>query len=508
MSLQKIADCKVVGEIVRTYGNWVNGRWRSVALKTARHSPAHGELLAQFADSNAIQLDEAVISARQAFDVRSTWQGLPSSERGKLLEMWARLIERDAEKLAVIEAEEVGKPIRFARGEVQWAIELARYAAALAWQIPGDYISNLGDHSIGLVAREPRGVVGMIVPWNFPLVTLFQKLPFALAAGCTAVVKPSELTSGTALEVAALSAEAGIPAGVINVVTGAGRVVGEAMTSHRSLDMISFTGSTAVGKRIAQKSADQMKRVGLELGGKAANIVFADADIDSAVDGVLLGYTMNQGEECVQGARLLIEKNIKSTFLEALVERSKRIRIGLPLDERADMGSMIHEDHMNSVLKFIDTGKSQGAKLLDGGKRVTDLPLQKGYFVTPAIFSDVTPEMKIFRDEIFGPVLAVTCFENEDDAVTLANDTNYGLGNGLWTKDIDKAICISKRLKSGTVYVNTYLETAVQLPFGGFKESGVGRENGLDGLLEFTETKSTFIKLGKRQLALPHTSMS
>jgi acyl-CoA reductase-like NAD-dependent aldehyde dehydrogenase len=345
----------------------------------------------------------------------------------------------------------------------------------------------------------------MIVPWNFPLVTLFQKLPFALAAGCTAIIKPSELTSGTALEVAALAREAGLPDGVINVITGTGAAVGEAMSKHPGIDMVSFTGSTVVGKHIAKNAADTVKHVALELGGKAANVVFADADLDAALDGVLFGTILNQGEECVAGTRLLIEESVAPEFVQKLVERAKRVVVGLPLDDRTDVGALIHEEHMQKVLDYIRIGKEEGAALAIGGNRVTSNGLDKGYFVDTTIFTNVTREMRIFREEIFGPVLTVTTFRNVDEAVELANDTNYGLGNGLWTKDIDKAISVSQRLRSGTVFVNTYLESAPQMPFGGFKESGVGRENGLDGLLEYTEVKSTFIKMGKRSPALPDT---
>ncbi len=492
---------------VRDYGNWIDGSWIYTANKIERSSPAHGRLLARFANSGDEEVNLAVKAARRAFDDRSVWQGLPASERAKKIGRWIELLTQNVDRLARIEAEEVGKPIRFAKGETEWSIELARYAAALAWQIPGDLMSNLGDQNLGFVAREPRGVVAMITPWNFPLVTLFQKLPFALAAGCTAVIKPSELTSGTTLEVVALAKEAGIPDGVINVVTGSGRAVGEALTGHPGVDMISFTGSTAVGKHIAARAAEQMKRVGLELGGKAANIVFADADLDAALDGVLLGYILNQGEECVQGTRLLVEDSIADDFVAKLVERSKKIRIGLPEESDADLGALIHEQHMNKVLSYIRSGLDEGAKLEIGGERLSETKFANGFYIPPTIFSGVTPDMKIFREEIFGPVLAVSRFTTVAEAIELANDTNYGLGNGVWTKNIDKALQLSRELKSGAVMVNTFLEMAVQLPFGGFKDSGIGRENGLDGLLEFTEVKSTFIKLGSRTHSLPHTAI-
>ncbi|MGQ7248099.1 aldehyde dehydrogenase family protein [Halomonas sp. V046] len=492
--------------MTRHYTHWINGHWTDASyLETIeRHSPAHGELLASFSAGNAEDVDQAVGAALELFESRD-WSGLPASQKSRALNEWAALIERDTEKLARIEAEEVGKPITFARAEVGAAIEMVRYAAALIWQIPGEAHNHLGEDKLGLVTREARGVVAMIVPWNFPLVTLFQKLPYALAAGCSAVIKPSELTSGTALEVAKLAGEAGLPAGLINVVTGTGTAVGERLSTHPDVAMISFTGSTQVGKKIAANAAKDMRRVSLELGGKGAQVVFADADLEAALDGVLFGTILNQGEECVAGTRLLIEDGVADAFVERLVERARKVAIGMPLDEECQLSSLIHEGHMRSVLDYIAIGKEEGATLVAGGERITEGELGKGYFVDTTIFTNVTPEMRIFREEIFGPVLTVSTFSSVEEAIRLANDTEYGLGNGLWTKDVDKAIQVSQRLRSGTVFVNTYLETAVQMPFGGFKQSGVGRENGLEGLLEFTELKSTFIKMGKREPVLPNT---
>ncbi len=491
---------------LRSYQHFIDGSATAgVSGRTIRRdSPAHGGALAEFAAGEAADLDKAVAVARRAFD-KDGWSTLPGEERATILNKLADLIETDLEKLAVMEAEEAGKPIRFARGEVGAAAQLTRYAAALAWQIKGDLYTNLGPDKVGMVTREPRGVVGMITPWNFPLVTLFQKLPFALAAGCTVIVKPSEMTSGTTLEVAALAMKAGLPAGVLNVVTGTGDAVGDPMTVHPGIDMISFTGSTRVGKQIARNGADTVKRVALELGGKAANVVFADADVEAALDGVLFGFTLNQGEECVAGTRLLIEASIADEFVAKLVERTKRVRTGLPMDEKADLSCLVHEAQMRQVLGFIEKGTQEGADLVVGGSRLESDGLDKGFFVEPTIFTNVRPDMAIYREEIFGPVLSVTTFETADEAIEMANDTLYGLANGLWTKDVDKAMTISRKLRSGTVFVNTYLETSPQMPFGGFKQSGLGRENGVDGLLEYTEVKSTFLKLGVRSAVLGHT---
>lgn len=490
---------------VRRYGHYIGGAQRKASGTNVivRSSPAHGSNLAEFAAGNARDIDDAVMAARNAF--QAGWSDVSGESRAKFLNAFANLIEANADKLAVIEAEEAGKPIRSARFEIMAAVQLTRYAAALAWQISGEALTHLGDDKLGLVTREACGVVGLITPWNFPILTLFQKLPYALAAGCTVVVKPSELTSGTALEVAVLATEAGLPAGVLNVVTGTGDAVGHAMVTHPDIDMISFTGSTRVGKQIVRDAAGTVKRVALELGGKAANIVFADADLEAALDGVLFGFTLNQGQECIAGARLLIEASIAPPFLDQLVKRTSRLKIGQPLDEDADLSSLIHEAHLESVQSHVDEALQEGTRLVIGGNRLGG-EHANGYFFAPTILSDVRPDTKIFRDEVFGPVLTVTTFETADEAVRLANDTIYGLANGLWTKDVDKALSVSRRLRSGTVFVNTYLETAPQLPFGGFKQSGLGRENGMDGLLEYTEVKSTIVKLGARQPVLGHTA--
>ncbi|WP_435609741.1 aldehyde dehydrogenase family protein [Pseudomonas knackmussii] len=492
--------------MTRIYKHWINGAEQAPANEQfiSRKSPAHGGLLAEFASGNEQDVDRAVAVAHD-LHVAGSWSNVPASERAKLLNKWADLIERDADRLAEIEAEEVGKPIGYAKGEVLWSAELTRFAASLAWQIPGEAHSHVGENRLGLVTREARGVVGLIVPWNFPMVCLFQKLPYAIAAGCPVVIKPSELTSGTALEVARLAAEAGLPNGLINVVTGKGSVVGERLTRHPNVSMVSFTGSTRVGKQIAAAASQDLTRVALELGGKAANVVFADADLDAALDGVLFGVILNQGEECVAGTRLLIEESVADEFVARLVERSKKVVVGLPMEAQTQIGALIHEDHLNSVLNYIRIGQEEGATLVYGGKRLTEGELANGYFVGPTIFCNVKPEHRIFREEIFAPVLAVTTFKTLDEAVALANDTDYGLGNGVWSKDLDKALGVAKRLQSGTVFVNTYLETSVQMPFGGYKQSGYGRENGVDGLLEFMEVKSTFIRMGERTPVLPNT---
>ena len=484
---------------MRAYGHWINGASTSAigGASIQRRSPYDNRHLATFALGSAEDVSVAVHAARKAFD-HGSWRDLPGSERAKVLGRWAEFLQSKIEMLAEIEADEVGKPIGAARGELEYGIDLLRYAASLAWNIQGRLITGEGADKLGIVIQEPKGVVGVITPWNYPVVCLMMKIPFALAAGCSIVVKPSEFTSGTTMEIAALATDAGLPDGVFNVVTGTGADVGEAITGNRGIDMISFTGSSAVGRHIAQRAADTMKRVSLELGGKSANIVFADADLDEAVEGALQAFIINQGEECCAGSRLLIERPIADEFLARLVKRAESVRLGDPRDASTELGPMIHEAQLNRVLGYIEKGRQEGARLLTGGVRLSGAAYDAGYFVPPTIFVDVKPEMAIFREEIFGPVASAVTFDTLDEAVEIANDTTYGLANGVWTSSLDKSMAVIKKLRSGMVYVNCYLQTIPQLPFGGMKESGYGRENGDEGLLEFMEVKAAFAKLRTR----------
>jgi acyl-CoA reductase-like NAD-dependent aldehyde dehydrogenase len=345
----------------------------------------------------------------------------------------------------------------------------------------------------GLVLREPVGVVGLIIPWNFPAFVFCHKVPFALAAGCTAVVKPSEFTSGTTLEMARLAAEAGVPPGVLNVVTGYGDPVGETIAKHPDVDFVSFTGSTATGRRVLRNAVETVKRVALELGGKGANIVFADADIDEALDGALTGICINQGEVCSAGSRLIIEERIAEPFLDRLSQAARRLKIGDPLDEATDIGALIHSEHAKKVENYIEIGRQQGAQVLPGGGRLEGAGYDTGCFVAPTILDRVGSEMTVFNEEIFGPVLTVSRFESEEEAVAIANGTRYGLANALWTRDLNRAMRVTRALKSGVVWVNTILEVQPQMPFGGVGESGFGREFGIAGLEEFTETKAVYL---------------
>ncbi|MCA2412164.1 aldehyde dehydrogenase family protein [Rhizobium leguminosarum] len=480
----------------RQYGLWINGAVERPAENRTydRYSPATGELVASICLATPENVGKAVASAKAAFK-SGVWSKMPAIERGKIIQRFADLVMAELDHLSVIEADEAGKTMAAARGEIQWSVELARFAATLAWNIPGRVVNHEGAEKLGLITHEALPVVGMILPWNFPTVTLFQKLPYALVAGCSVVIKPSTFTPGTTLEYARLAKDAGIPDGVISVLPGNGDEVGRTLCLHPDIDMISFTGSTNIGKEIAGLCGQTLKKVALELGGKGANIVFADADLDAAVDGALAAFTINQGEECCAGARLLVETSIAGDFVDRLAIKARALKLGTSKDADADLGPMIHEQHHAKVLSYIETSKGEGAKLVTGGGRPGDPRLDAGYFVEPTIFTGITPEMTIFNEEVFGPVLGVTTFENEAEAIALANATPYGLANGVWTKDLDRAMHVSAALESGFVYVNCYLETVPQLPFGGAKASGLGRENGTEGLLEFMQTKSTFMRL-------------
>jgi acyl-CoA reductase-like NAD-dependent aldehyde dehydrogenase len=481
----------------RSYGHHIAGMEIDPAGEVIeRRCPGTGEHVASFARGTVADTERAIAAARTAFD-EGPWPRMSGQDRARLLLGLAELMRRDAEKLARIEAEEVGKPIRLARGDVQGSIGLVEYAAALTLTMHGEAHSHLGEDFTGLVVREPCGVVGMITPWNFPLLQLVQKLPFALGAGCTAVCKPSELTSGTTVEMARLLTEAGVPPGVFNVVTGPGSVVGQTLAESTQVDLLSFTGSTGVGRSVVEASKVNLKRVSLELGGKGATIVFPDADLDEAVDAAVFANVFNSGECCVSGTRLLVHEDIADRFVAAVADRVQHVRVGSPLDDDTDVGAMIHADHLEKVLSMVAQAEREGGKVLAGGGRATGVP--DGYYVSPTVVDQVAEGTSLFREEVFGPVLAVTRFRDIDDAVRLANAVDYGLANSVWSKNIDVAFQVARRLRSGTVWVNTTIDGAPQLPGGGVKASGYGREMGQAGFDEFTELKTVQIRTGRRE---------
>lgn len=469
-------------------GEWVNG-----AKTFATLNPATGETLADIAEASAADVDRAVAAARACFDdPKSKWRVMSASERGRLLWKLADLMERDIDELSRLETLDNGKPIFESRYvDMPMAIDVMRYYAGLATKIHGETV-NAQSNAFTFTLREPVGVVGAIVPWNFPLLLTTWKLGPALACGNCVVLKPAEQTPLSALKLGALINEAGFPAGVVNIVTG-GPETGAALVRHQNVDKIAFTGSTAVGKEIMRASADTLKRVTLELGGKSPNIVFADSDLDSAVKGAFNGIFYGKGEVCNAGSRLFLESKIKDQFLEKLVERTKKLKPGDPLDPKTRLGAIVSERQMQTVLGYIEAGKKEGAQLAAGGNRTT--VNGAGCFIEPTVFTGVSNDMKIAQEEIFGPVLATLTFDDLDQVAEQANKNVYGLAAGIWTNDVKKAHALAKRLKAGTVWINTFGPMDASMPFGGFKQSGFGRELGMHAVDHYTEVKSVWMSL-------------
>jgi len=458
-----------------------------------RTSPAHDLVVGVYPDANAEDVERAVVAARRAFD-RGPWPRQSGAERARILLKVAELIRRDAELLARTEALEMGKPISQARDEVEATAELWAYSATLARHAYGDAHNMLGQDVLAMVVNEPVGVVAMITPWNFPLLIISQKLPFALAVGCTAVVKPSELTSGTTVHLAQLLVEAGLPDGVVNVLTSASGV-GSALTRHPGIDMISFTGSTQVGRLVARTAGEQLKKVELELGGKNPQLVMADADLEAAVDAVVFGVYFNAGECCNSGSRVLVERRFAEEFQAAVVERAKLVPVGDPLDPAVKVGAITSQEQLDTIERYVAEGSTAGARLALGGER---LPTDAGRFYRPTIFTGVTPDMSIAREEIFGPVLSMLTFDTLDEAIQIANSTTYGLSAGIWTSNINSALQAAREIRAGTIWINRWMDGYPELPFGGFNESGLGRELGRQAIHQFTETKTIQLQVGPR----------
>lgn len=474
----------------------IGGEWREAAAEARmdRFSPAHGVLVATYPAAGADDVRRAVDAARLALEA-GDWPGMKGADRAGLLLRVADGIEARLEALALQETLESGKPLTQARNEVAGCAGLWRYAAALARTLSGESYNTLGDDMLGLVLRQPIGVVSMITPWNFPLWILCQKLPFALAAGCTAVVKPSELTSGTSLMLGEILLEAGLPAGVVNIVTGTGPQVGRAMVEHPDVDMVSFTGSTRVGREIGASAGRQLKKVALELGGKNPQIIFPDCDFDAAVDAVVFGVYFNAGECCNSGSRILVHQDIAERFTAAVIERAKRVPVGDPLHPDVKVGAMVSQQQLDGVLQSINAARQAGATIALGGERYAG---SAGLYLQPTILSNVTPDMVAAREEIFGPVLSVLSFRDLEHAIELANSTLYGLSAAVWSRDIDTCLGAARRIKAGTIWVNSFLDGYPELPFGGFRDSGVGRELGHQAVEDYTETKTVQLHLGPR----------
>jgi len=453
-------------------------------------NPATEEVLAAVAEADAADVDVAVAAARSAFD-DGPWPRMRARDRGRLLYKLAEIIDRERAGLAELESLDNGKPIAETRAvDLPSAIEVFAYYAGWADKIGGETIPQSEDF-FTYTLREPHGVCGQIIPWNFPLLMAAWKLAPALCCGNTCVLKPAEQTPLSALRLAELVREAGFPDGVVNVLPGFGPTAGGAIVRHPGVDKIAFTGSTEVGRIIQREAAGTLKSVSLELGGKSPNIVFADADLDAAVEGALRGIFFNQGEVCCAGSRLLVEQPAHDRFVDALVRRAAEIRVGDPLDEGTEMGAQVSREQFDKILGYIDAGISSGARLITGGERARP----RGYFVQPTVFDDVRNDMRIAREEIFGPVVVTMRFRDLGEAIRIGNDTTYGLAAAVWTRDIKKAHRAVRSLRAGTVWVNTYNAFDAAIPFGGYKESGIGRELGRHALDLYTQTKSVWVSL-------------
>jgi betaine-aldehyde dehydrogenase len=473
----------------------IDGDWRE-AIRGAtleRKSPAHDRLVAVYARADVDDVELAIAAARRAFD-SGPWSRMKGAERATILRKVADTIVQRKLEIATLETLENGKPLAQAVSEVEGAADLWHYAATLARQLHGDTYNTLGEDTLGLVLRDPIGVVSIITPWNFPFLIVSQKLPFALAAGCTAVVKPSEFTSGSTLMLGQILLDAGVPPGVVNILVGQGRVIGELMVRHPNVDMLSFTGSTAVGKETVAKSAQTLKKVSMELGGKNPQLVFADCDWDAAVDATVHGIYFNGGQCCNSGSRVLVQDSVADAFAQAVIERSRHVRVGDPLETGTQVGAITTQKQYETILAHIEAARREGADVALGGGAIEG----SGYFIEPTVVTGVAPDMAIAREEVFGPVLSVLRFKDVADAVQLANSTLYGLSASVWSRDISTCIGAARGIRAGTVWVNTFLEGHAELPFGGYGQSGIGRELGRSAAEDYTETKTVHVHLGAR----------
>jgi phenylacetaldehyde dehydrogenase len=476
--------------VAKTRQMLINGKWVDAASgKTfPTYNPATGEVLANVAEGDKEDINRAVAAARAAFDT-GPWSKITPSMRGKLIWKLADLIEQHAEEFAQLESLDNGKPLAIARiADIPGTIDLFRYMAGWATKIEGNTIpiSAHGAKFLAYTLREPVGVVGQIIPWNFPLMMASWKLGPALAAGCCVVLKPAEQTPLTALLLGELIQEAGIPDGVVNIVPGYGETAGAALAAHPHVDKVAFTGSTEVGKLIVHAATGNLKKVSLELGGKSPNIVFQDADIDATIPGAAMAIFFNHGQCCCAGSRLYVEAKEFDKVVDGVSQLASKIRVGSGLDPTTDMGPLVSEEQMNRVCSYLESGYSEGAKATVGGGRQGE----KGYFVKPTVLVNTNEKMKVVREEIFGPVVTAIPFKDVDDLIAKANATEYGLAAGVWTRDIGKAHRTASQLRAGTVWINCYNVFDPAMPFGGYKQSGWGREMGHEVLNLYTEVKS------------------
>jgi betaine-aldehyde dehydrogenase len=481
----------------QAYQMYVNGEW--IASSTGKtfpvYDPSTEEIIAEVPDSDAKDVDRAVAAAKDAFE-NGPWGSSTAQERGRVLFKLADAVRQNTTALAELEARNSGKPIVEAEYDMADVATCFEYYGGLATKVTG-HVNPVPDNALSLSLKEPVGVAGQIIPWNYPLLMAAWKLAPALAAGCTCVLKPAEQTPLTVLELAKHFEACGLPNGVVNIITGFGETAGAPLVQHPDVNKIAFTGSAAVGKQIVKMAADTVKRVTLELGGKSPNIFFADADFEAAIDGALFGVFINQGEVCSAGSRILVERSIYKKFVEAMAAKAKTIKLGPPLDRETKMGPLVSKEQYDRVRSYLEVGKRE-AKLASGGDRPANI--ERGYYVSPTIFYEVDNSARIAREEIFGPVATVIPFEDEADAVTIANDSPYGLAAAVWTRDIFKAFRAVKKIRAGIVWVNHMQPTYVEAPWGGYKQSGFGRELGPWGIEEYLETKQVHINLNEQPI--------
>jgi acyl-CoA reductase-like NAD-dependent aldehyde dehydrogenase len=458
------------------------------------HDPSSGDLLATVAKATPADVNRAVQAARAALDSKA-WGGAAPAERGRIMIRIAQTLRERVEELATLESRDNGKPLRQARADVQVAARYFEFFAGIADKIMGNTIP-LGPGFLDYTVREPIGVSAQIIPWNYPIQIGARGVAPAIAAGCTVVLKPAEDAPMTALRLGEIALECGLPPGVVNVVPGTGPEAGAALASHPDINQVTFTGSVEVGIAVAKMAADNVVPVVMELGGKSPNIVFADADLDLTVQGVANAIFQNAGQTCSAGSRLLVERSAHDALVSRLVDRAKTMRVGPGVSD-PDMGPIISKRQLETVEGYVTIGRGEGAQVVAGGERPSDPSLRRGFYFQPTLLDRVSPDMRVAQEEIFGPVLAIITFDDIEEAIALANRSQYGLVAGVWTRDINKAMAIASRMKAGQVYINTYgAGGGVELPFGGYKKSGYGREKGLEALASYTQIKNVCIKFG------------